>query len=326
MIKCFIKHLLLLTILLTGFVYESSAQTAEVGASLDRKAIKIGEQTQLHITARVHVKDKDKVEFPVLADSIANKILIVGGKADTVVDKNDASIETIGHHYLITAFDSGEYVIPAYAFHTEGAEIKTAPLKLIVATVAVDTTKAAYDIKQPLVVQYTFLDWLMDNLVLVLIIEAAIIIGGVLFLIFYLRSKNKKKVVVEEPKPLVPIHVLALQKLTELRNRKLWQQEQTKQYHTELTDIMRDYLENRYVIKAHEQTSDEIFASLRYMDITEDNRNALRQVLILADLVKFAKEKPLPQDNEQSMDNAVAFVNRTQQAIQLPIEKQEDNK
>jgi hypothetical protein len=120
--------------------------------------------------------------------------------------------------------------------------------------------------------------------------------------------------------------LLALQKLTELRNRKLWQQEQTKQYHTELTDIIRDYLENRYVIKAHEQTSDEIFASLRYMDITEENRNALRQVLILADLVKFAKEKPLPQDNEQSMDNAVAFVNRTQQAIQLPIEKQEDNK
>ena len=89
---------------------------------------------------------------------------------------------------------------------------------------------------------------------------------------------------------------------------------------------MRDYLESRYVIKAHEQTSDEIFTSLRYMDITEENRNALRQVLILADLVKFAKEKPLPQDNEQSMDNAVAFVNRTQQAIQLPIVKQEDNK
>ncbi|MBB6130344.1 BatD family protein [Mucilaginibacter lappiensis] len=317
-------RLSILSVLLTGFAFQSSAQNVEVGARIDRKAIKIGEQTQLHITARMHVKDQ--VDFPVLADSIANKILIVSGKADTVVDKSDASIETIGHHYTITAFDSGEYVIPSYAFHTASGEVKTEPLKLIVATVAVDTTKAAYDIKQPLIVQYTFLDWLMDHLTLVIIIEAVILIGGILFVIYYVRKKNKKEVVVEEPKPLVPIHLLALQKLTELRNRKLWQQEQTKQYHTELTDIIRDYLENRYVIKAHEQTSDEIFTSLRYMDITEENRNALRQVLILADLVKFAKEKPLPQDNEQSMDNAVAFVNRTQQAIQPPIVKQEDNK
>lgn len=321
-----ITCLLILSVLLTGFAYQSSAQSVEVDARIDRKVIKIGEQIQLHLTARMPVKDGDKVEFPSLTDSIANKVLIVSGKADTVVDKNNAGIETIGHHYIITSFDSGEYVIPSYAFRTVGGELKTQPLKLIVSTVAVDTTKAVYDIKQPLVVQYTFLDWLADHIVLVICIEAAIIIGGVIFLIIYLRRKNKKEVVVEESKPIVPIHVIALQKLTELRNRKLWQQEQTKQYHTELTDIMRDYLENRYVIKAHEQTSDEIFASLRYMDITDENRNALRQVLILADLVKFAKEKPSPQDNEQSMDNAVAFVNRTQQTIQPPIVKQEDNK
>jgi hypothetical protein len=324
MIKCFIKHLLLLTILLAGFAYQSSAQNVDADAKLDRIAIKIGEQTQLHLTARMHLKDQ--VQFPSLPDSIANKILVLGGKADTVFDKNDHSIATIGHHYLITSFDSGEYVIPSYAFHTPSGDINTRPIRLIVASVAVDTTKAAYDIKQPLVVRYTLLDWLMDHLVLVMCIEAAIIIGGLIFLFVYLRIKNKKEVVVEEPKPIVPIHVVALQKLTELRNRKLWQQEQTKQYHTELTDIMRDYLESRYVIKAHEQTSDEIFTSLRYMDITEENRNALRQVLILADLVKFAKEKPLPQDNEQSMDNAVAFVNKTQQAIQLPTVTQEDNK
>ena len=121
---------------------------------------------------------KDQVDFPVLADSIANKILIVSGKADTVVDKNNAGMETIGHHYTITAFDSGEYVIPSYAFHTANGEVKTEPLKLIVATVAVDTTKAAYDIKQPLIVQYTFLHWLMAHLTLVIIIEAVILIGA----------------------------------------------------------------------------------------------------------------------------------------------------
>jgi hypothetical protein len=62
------------------------------------------------------------------------------------------------------------------------------------------------------------------------------------------------------------------------------------------------------------------------MDITEENRNMLRQMLILADLVKFAKEKPLPYENEQSLDNAVAFVNSTKQVIQAPVVKEEDKK
>ena len=91
-------------------------------------------------------------------------------------------------------------------------------------------------------------------------------------------------------------------------------------------DVVREYLESRYAIQAQEQTSDEIFASLRHMDITDANRNILRQLLVLADLVKFAKEKPLPHENEQSLDNAVAFVNNTKQVIQTPVIKEEDKK
>ena len=124
----------------------------------------------------------------------------------------------------------------------------------------------------------------------------------------------------------MPPHIIALQKLTAIGDKKLWQQEQTKQYHTEITDVIREYLESRYAIQAMEQTSDEIFASLRHMDISDENRNTLRQVLILADLVKFAKEKPAPFENEQSMDNAVAFVKKTQQAFQPPVVKEEDKK
>ncbi|MDN3551322.1 hypothetical protein [Mucilaginibacter aquaedulcis] len=322
MIKRFFKYVLFLNLLLTAFAYKSSAQTVQAEAKLDRFAIKIGEQTQLHLIARFHANDK--VEFPKLTDTISGKIQIVSSKADTLFDKDDVSLKTIRHNYTITAFDSGDYVIPSYAFHTQGGDVNTQPLKLTVATVIVDTTKAAYDIKQPLAISYTFWDWLRDNWVwIVSVLAVALIIAGI---IYYLKKRPKKETVVEPPAPVVPPHIIALQKLTAINDKKLWQQEQTKQYHTELTDVIREYLESRYSIQAMEQTSDEIFASLRYMEISDENRNALRQVLILADLVKFAKEKPLPFENEQSMDNAVAFVKKTQQVFQPPVAKEEDKK
>ncbi|WP_183567479.1 hypothetical protein [Mucilaginibacter sp. SP1R1] len=316
------KYILILCVILIGSFYKAGAQSIRAEAKLDRAVIMIGEQTQFHLSVQFNAKDK--VEFPLVTDTIGGKIQVVSTKADTSFDKSDVSLETIRKTYVITAFDSGDYVIPSYAFHAQGGDSKTVELRLQVEPVAVDTTKAIYDIKQPLAIKYTFWDWLRDNWVLVTgILAAILIIGGV---IYYLRKRPKKVEVVEEPKPVIPPHIAALQKLTDLRDRKLWQQEQIKQYHTELSDVIREYLENRYAIQALEQTSDEIFASLRYMDIAEENRNLLRQMLILADLVKFAKEKPLPYENEQSMDNAIAFVNKTQQYVQPPVVKEEDKK
>jgi ABC-type multidrug transport system fused ATPase/permease subunit len=322
MIKRFTKYLLLSGVLLGGVSLKSHAQIIQADAKLDRAAIKIGEQTQMHLIVRFHAKDK--IGFPILKDTISGKVQIVSSKADTTLDKQGADITTIRHNYTITSFDSGEYVIPSYAFHTASGDVTTPPLTLQVATVKVDTTKAAYDIKQPLTIKYTFWDWLRDNWRWVVLgLAIILIIAGI---IYYLRKRPKKVVVVEPPKPVIPAHVIALEKLAQLRDKKLWQQEQIKQYHIELSDTIREYLESRYSIQALEQTSDEIFASLRYMDITEENRNTLRQMLILADLVKFAKEKPLPYENEQSMDNAVAFVKKTQPETQTPVIKEEDKK
>lgn len=324
MIKRFTKYLLLSGVLLGGFSLKSHAQIIQADAKLDRAAIKIGEQTQMHLIVRFHAKDK--IGFPVLKDTISGKILIVNSKADTTVDKQGADITTIRHNYTITSFDSGEYVIPSYAFHAASGDVTTPPLALQVATVKVDTTKGVYDIKQPLIVKYTLWDWLLENWRTVLIVELIAILIGVGIAYYFIRKSKRGVEVVEPPKPVLPAHTIALEKLAELRDKKLWQQQQIKQYHIELSDTIREYLESRYNIKAHEQTSDEIFASLRHMDITEENRNTLRQTLILADLVKFAKEKPLPYENEQSMDNAVAFVNKTQQVIQVPVIKEEDKK
>ncbi|AYL97909.1 hypothetical protein [Mucilaginibacter celer] len=317
----YIKYTLAILVSLAGFHQTSGAQEAfGPRAALTKQSILIGEQTQLHLSVRFHAKDS--IGFPKLADSIGSKIKIAGGfKADTVFDKVDNSIETITRHYNITAFDSGTYTIPSYAFKLPVGVMQTDSLILDVKTVAVDTTKAFYDIKQPLAIKYNFWDWLRDNWKLVVgILAAMAATGGV---VYYLLKRPKKEVVAEEPKPIKPPHVIALEKLAEIKGKQLWQQEQVKEYYIEISDVVRDYLEQRYNIQALEQTSEEIFASLKTMDIASEDRNLLRQLLVLSDMVKFAKEKPTPFENEKSMENAVSFVKDTQPAA-APVNTKED--
>lgn len=301
------KYTLAMLVSLAGFYQTGRAQNFGAKATLDKKSILIGEQTQLNLSIRFHAKDS--IGFPKLADSIG-KIRIVNFKADTAFDKGDQSIETINRHYTITAFDSGTYIIPSYVYKSPVGDLLTDTLNLDVRTVAVDTTKAFYDIKQPLAIKYTFWDWLRDNWKLVTgILLGLIVIGAV---VYYLLKRPKKEVIIEEVKPDIPLHIQALQKLEEIKNKQLWQHDQVKQYYIELSDVVREYLEKRYTIQALEQTSEEIFASLRHMDIASEDRNLLRQLLVLSDMVKFAKEKPAANENEKSMENAVTFIKDTQ--------------
>jgi hypothetical protein len=305
---------LVLGIIISVFGQSAMAQTVQVVAKLDQQTIKIGDQTKLHLI--VHQPAVLHVNFPQLTDTISAKVqIIAAGKLDTLHNKTDTKNITVQRSYTITGFDEGTYTIPAYAFGTPAGIEHSNPLTLQVQTVKVDTTKAIFDIKQPLTVSYTFWDWLRDHWVPVVSVLIAILI--IIGIIWYLKTRPKKEVVMEEVKPDVPFHIQILNRLQELRGKKLYQQD-VKVYHSELTDIIRDYLEKRYVIKTHEKTSDEIFASLKFIDMDQESRNLLRQILLLADLVKFAKEKPMPSENELSMGNAIAFVSKTRLVYTQP--------
>jgi hypothetical protein len=313
--KQFFIYFLASVLFLTCFNIKARAQNIQVEARLQQYTIRIGDQAKLFLV--VHQPAKEHVNFPKLTDTITGKVQVVSiGKLDTVFDQNNHNLATVTQSYIITSFDAGTYAIPSFAFGTSGGALKSNELTLQVETVKVDTTKAIYDIKQPLAVSYTFFDWLRDNWIWVaLSVVVILLVAG---LIYYLRKRPKTEPVIRIKKPEIPAHVIALNKLRELRDKKLWQQEQVKQYHIELSDVIREYLEKRYTIKTHEKTTDEIFASVKYVDIAAENREKLRQILILADLVKFAKERPLPTDNEQSMDNAISFVMSTQQ-VEQPV-------
>ena len=311
--KCFYS-LLILTALSSCLVLNVNAQTVVVEAKLDQQTIRIGDQTKLRLI--VHQPLKEKVNLPKLADTLTGKVQIVSSRLDTVIDQNAHNQATVTQSYTITSFDQGTYTIPSYSIGSAAGVLKTNELTLMVQTVQVDTTKAIYDIKQPLAVSYTFWDWLKDHWIWVALGLAVVI--AIIGVIWYLRKRPKTVTIIKEIKPDVPAHIIALGKLQQLRDKKLYQQDAVKQYHSELSDIIREYLEKRYVVKTHEKTTDEIFAALKYMDIANEYRVKLNQVLILADLVKFAKEKPLPVDNELSMENALGFVLKTQQAAELP--------
>ncbi|GAB3914029.1 BatD family protein [Mucilaginibacter boryungensis] len=292
--------------------FKANAQSVQVVAKLDSPSIKIGEQTKLSFI--VHQPAKERVNFPRI-DSISNKITLVSAnKADTTYDQSRANI-TINKSYTITAFDAGTDTIPSFDFGSSGGVQKSNPLILKVITVKVDTTKGFYDIKQPLSVPYTFWDLLREYWMVLFLPLAVILI--IFFTIWYFKARNKKEVVVKKVIPDVPLHTQMLNKLNELRAKKLYLHD-VKAYHSELSDIIREYLEKRYAIKTHEKTTDEIFTGLKYIEIEQENRNLLRQILLLADLVKFAKEKPLPNENEQSMDNAIAFISNTRQVSVVP--------
>ena len=293
------------------FASNISAQDIIVGAKLDKTKIALGDQTVLRLSAVSPVKSL--VRFPLLSDTISSKVQIVEiGRIDTLTDKNNPSVHTLSMAYTITSFEAGLHMIPELEFETGKGKLKTDALPLEVSAVEVDTTKAIYDIKQPIAVSYSFMDWLKDNWYWV----AAGIVALLLLAALAYYLKNRKVIVPEVQRvkePPLPLHVVTTNKLNALKEQKLWQAGMVKEYYVELSDILREYLELRYGIKALEQTSDEIFISTARLEIPDLNRSQLRQLLILADLVKFAKASPGALDNEQSMEHAVSFVVSTKE-------------
>lgn len=283
-------------------------------ARLDASSIKLGAQTSLHIS--VVTDAGDKVDMPVFTDTIQSKLLVVKSGIDTVYSKNDIKSKTVTRHVILTSFDPGTYTIPAYTINTSTGKITTQQLTLQVQGVQVDTTKAFYDIKQPIEVKYTVWDWIRDNWYWILI--ALLLISAIVWGIRVLKNRKKPNAVVAPLRPVIPEDILAINKLAELDNRNLWQSGEVKLYYVEISDIVREYLEKRYNIQAMEQTTDETLTSLRMVDLAKDEKARLRALLQLADLVKFARTQALPEENVQSMEHARTFIlNTRRQAIHV---------
>jgi len=142
----------------------------------------------------------------------------------------------------------------------------------------------------------------------------AIVIAFIIayFVFYYLKKRKKAEPIFKAPpKPKLPPHTLALDALDNLRLKKIWQSGRIKEYHTELTDIIREYIDGKFNVNAHELTTYEIMDAINGTTANNDAKEKLRQTLILADLVKFAKQQPLPLEHDGSLNNAYDFVKET---------------
>ncbi|MEM6966814.1 MAG: hypothetical protein AAF573_18765, partial [Bacteroidota bacterium] len=149
---------------------------------------------------------------------------------------------------------------------------------------------------------------------------------GLLVGIIYLftQSKNKEAIEIAPPEEYIPASTTALEKLEKLKTEKLWQQGKIKDYQSQLTYIIREYLENRYDINALEQTTFQIGQDLKSLQLSEVIRTDLQNILQVADLVKFAKAQPNANVHDQFMTKAEVFVQTTKKTTaQIEAEKVE---
>ena len=302
------KYVIIL-FLLTGPLGAVIGQYTGAVAIIEKDAIKIGDQVRMELN--VTVPAGSRLQWPMLLDTLARNVEILRKSGiDTV--SSDKEQFTLKQEIIITSFDSGTYVIRPIIFKYNRAGdtvtffTETRPVTLDVQTIQTDPAQDIKPIKPPLKAPVTFREMLPWIGVAMLIL----IIAGLVY--YYLkRKKLQPPVVATRLKTTIPPYEAAIEALETLRMKKLWQSGRIKEYYSELTDIVREYIELRYPVRALEMTTSEINAALRQTEVTATAREKLNQVLILADLVKFAKEQPMPVENEQSLNLCTEFVMET---------------
>jgi hypothetical protein len=220
---------------------------------------------------------------------------------------------TYRQRLLITGFDSGLFKVPAFVFAVvpasgEAYTVQSDSFQLLVETVPVDTTQAFKPIKGVIEVKGSWRDYIW------LILGALVFIALAVFITLYF-VKNKKIVA---PKPTGPQETLqerTLRLLAELNAKQLWQKKQVKEYYVQLTDIVRSYIEARFQTPVLELTTDELLYKAQHHRELQPYHSLLAGILYTADLAKFAKAEPLPQEHMDAMQKAEQLVQLSKPVI-----------
>lgn len=212
---------------------------------------------------------------------------------------------------VITSFEPGEHYIRL------GGEDS---LLLVVTDVEIDSATAELrDIADIERVPYTF--WEVFRWVL-LGLGVAALAFGIWWLLTH-RKEVQQALTKSEPVDTRTPEERALQSLETLRQERLWQSGRVKEYHTRLTDAVRQFIEEATGIRATEMTSDETVEAVGGMQGSVGSE-LLRSIFNTADMVKFAKSEPLAHEHERSMDEAVEFVKRMWAAVKPAEENKEE--
>ena len=307
------KQLYLLLLLLSTAVF---AQQKQVVTSIDTTKNKIGAEFKLSI--KTTVDTSSKVIFPKLKNFGALEV-IQSYPIDTV--KMDGRYELI-KKYGLTQFDSGRYVVPSIKIFINSKPFMTDSLLVEVANVQVDTLKQKmFDIKDIAPADNPIGDWWKYLLII------ALIVGIGAFIYWFIKKRQEKKLHEEIYK--TPIEK-ATTLLDTLEKKELWQKGEVKAYYSELTDIARNYIEEAIEIPAMESTTSELIQGLRAasvkkkMTLSQEIIENLERVLKQADLVKFAKSKPLDFEITEDRNKIQKAILTLDNSIPVEIPVEED--
>jgi hypothetical protein len=259
-----------------------STQTTRYKFQLDSTTIMLGDQTVLAI--------EPSAIYPSLEDLTNNDIVAV----NQWIDSTNGNFCT-----ALTSFEEGEHWLHV-GVDSVLITVKDVP--------NVDTTNTNIrDIANILRQPYTFGEIAK---VVGIVLGILALVAAIIFIV--IRIKQHKPIITIPQAPPLPADVRALDALETLRQQQLWQQGRVKEYHTQLTDIVRNYLEETYSIPSTEMTSDQTLDAFHSCSAyTEEASSQLQQMLQTADMVKFAKSQPQPYQHDLSMTQAVNFVKLT---------------
>ena len=283
-----------LKILFFLFLISTATFSQKVSVASDTTNIRIGEQFLFQIL----VKDTANVIFPEKLENLTSLEIVENIKIDTF--KN-----SLIKKYLMTGFDSGAFYIPSQQIFIKNRAFITDSILINVATIAIDTTKQKmFPIKaiqnEPLVYDdfKPYIIWLL---------LALLLMGAV---IYYLVALKKPTITEDESITALAPFEEAIEKLQELDTKLLWQNNEIKKYYSELTEIVRAYIEKELKIPALEITTHELvdilsaFNKAKTIDASKETIKKLNALLQEADLVKFAKSTPLSHEIEEDRRDA----------------------
>jgi hypothetical protein len=277
-----------------------------VTASSDSLNLLIGDQTQIHL--EVTCDADQQVDFPLFSDTIITGIEIVPPVVTDTVYVNKNKRMTVTRHYTVTSFDSAFYYIPPFKVYVDSVPYNSDGLALAFFMFDLESSEPDAFIGPKDIIPMP-LKWqdvkisVFSGLALVLLVLL------VIFLIKRYRD-NKPIIRIVKVEPKIPAHIKALNDIEKLKGNKLSYGDDAKAYYTDLTDIIREYINERFGFYATEMTSSEIYNEL-LKHKEKESLQELMELLQMADLVKFAKFKPMLNENDRNLLSAVDFVNDT---------------
>ena len=289
-----VKSILSLLLMLSLFV--ARAQQTEWYMQADTNKILIGEQIQVKL--RATVGNAELVQWPMVGDTLSDAEVIDRSEIDTTFLDSKMLLE---QRLTVTVWDSGYYVIQPLPLLVNGDSIFSDPLFLTVNTID-QLQEAPYDIKAPEDAPKTLGEWLQQ---LGLWIALA---GALIGLFAWWRSRRKKEGGETKVEARVDPYEQAVSDLGRLRENKLWQKGEVKEYYDALTDIARRYLEQECGIPALESTTEETRTLLIDQPIKPEVREDFIGLMREADMVKFAKERFGDEDCECAFRRARNFI------------------